>query len=136
MNGQLASIAGRPAEGGQRGSSDDIAAFLHEVAGVGEHQRRRRPAQGPAQSVHRRHAEHRVLGTDREEARTLPLRPETLRRPRDLDAGHVRLGHHQPREGPQKHWSAPAGPDHSETAEHYASTTVPNCGKTGRNNGT
>ena len=66
MNGQLASIAGRPAEGGEGGSSDDIAAFLHEVAGVGEHQRRRRPANDPAQPVHRRHAEHRVPGTDHE----------------------------------------------------------------------
>ena len=51
MNGQLASIAGRPVERGQGGSSNHVAAFLHEVVGVGEHQRRRRPARvlgGPA----------------------------------------------------------------------------------------
>jgi hypothetical protein len=60
VNGQPASIAGRPAEGGEGGSSDYVAVFLHEVAGVGEHQRRQRPADDPAQSVHRRHAEHMV----------------------------------------------------------------------------
>jgi hypothetical protein len=43
VNGQVASIAGRPAEGGVDGSSDHVAAFLHEVAGVGKYQRRRAP---------------------------------------------------------------------------------------------
>ena len=33
--------------------------------------------------------------------------------------------------GPEKYWSAPAGTDHSETAEHQRSTTVPQGGKVG-----